>query len=566
MEFQCWAFKDKCALPAVCLAIVFSCVSTGVDAAPGDEQLILQQQRQQALEEQLTPTAPDVHLSAAINSSDRITFPVETPCFTLHSVALKGQDIFPSWLPLRRLTNQAVGQCLGAQGINLLMSTLQNRIISHGWTTSRVLAPAQDLKSGQLQLVIVPGKIRHVKLTADSSRWIWLYSTFPAHNGNLLDLRDIEQGLENLQRLPGVQADMEITPAEHPGESDIVISRQQNKFWRLGMSLDDAGTTATGRYQGGLTLSLDNPLALSDAFWFAASNDLQAGSGKNSRNLSAHWSVPVGYWLFSLTGNDYHYRQTVAGYVEDYHYSGKSRTLTAQLSRVLHRGRAQKTTASLDVQSRTTRNYINDAEIEVQRRHVSSWKVGLQHRHYLGPATLDTGISYQRGTRWFGAQPAPEEYSDEATALGRILHADARLSVPFSLVNQRFRYDVAWQRQTSSTPLTSQDRFSIGGRWSVRGFDGERTLSADRGWTVRNDLSWQTPMAGTEFYLAVDYGEVAGKGSDDLVGRHLAGGATGLRGHIWKVSYDMFAGIPLSRPEGFKTSPVTLGFSLNMEL
>lgn len=542
------------------------CVLPSAQASPGDEQFILQQQRQQALEQQLTPPAPDVRLSPPVSPAGQILFPVETPCFTIHDVTLTGQADFPRWLPLQRLANQAAGHCLGSQGINLLMSTLQNRMTAHGWTTSRVLAPAQDVKSGHLRLTIVPGKIRHVELTPDSSRWLWLYSAFPACDGHLLDLRDIEQGLENLQRLPNVQVEMEIVPADQPGESDIIISRQQSKFWRIGMSLDDSGTTSTGRYQGGLTLSLDNPLALSDLFWFSVSHDLQTGHGKGNQNLSAHWSVPVGYWSFALIGSDYDYHQTVAGYFEDYRYSGKSQSLTAQLSRVLHRNSAQKTTASFDVQSRTTRNYINDTEVEVQRRHVSSWKAGLQHRHYIGPATLDAGISYQRGTRWFGAQPAPEEFFAEATALSRILRTDARLSLPFSLAEQAFRFDTAWQRQTSNTPLTPQDQFSIGGRYTVRGFDGERTLSADRGWLVRNDLSWQTPLQGTEFYLAADYGEVGGKGIEYLTGTHLAGGAAGLRGQIWKIGYDMFAGVPFSRPDGFKTSPATFGFSLNMDI
>lgn len=534
-------------------------------AAPGDEQFILQQQRQRALEEQLTPPVPDVRLSETAKNVGQIDFPAESPCFVIHDVTLKGYDALPHWLPLQRIANQATGKCLGAQGINLLMSTLQNRIISHGWTTTRVLAPAQDLKSGHLQLAVIPGTIRHVSLTPDSNQWLWLYSAFPAHDGNLLDLRDIEQGLENLQRLPTVQVDMDIVPADQPGESDVIVSRQQSKFWRLGASLDDSGTTSTGRYMGGLTLSLDNPLGLSDLFWFSVNHDLQTGREKGNQNLSAQWSVPVGWWAFSLTGSDYHYHQTVAGLNGDYRYSGKSQSLTGQVSRILHRSSAQKTTLSYEVQSRTTRNYISDTEIEVQRRHVSSWKAGLQHRHYIGPATLDASISYQRGTRWFGAQPAPEETFNEGTALGRILHTDARLSLPFELVSQRFRYDVAWQRQSSNTPLTSQDQFSLGGRWTVRGFDGERTLSADNGWLARNDFSWQTPLTGTEFYLAADYGEVSGRSADARVGDHLAGGAAGLRGTLWRTGFDVFAGVPFSRPDGFKTSPATFGFSLNRD-
>ncbi|EPA3874974.1 POTRA domain-containing protein [Escherichia coli] len=200
----------------------------------GEDTFIIQQQRQEALEQQLTPSAPDVRLSAPGSFAHKINFPVETPCFQIKQTELKGADALPHWLPLQKIANGAVGHCLGAKGINLLMSTLQNRLVDHGYVTTRVLAPSQDLKSGILRLVIIPGVVRHVRLTPDSDDYIQLYSSFPAHEGSLLDLRDIEQGLENMQRLPGVQADMEIVPGEQPGESDILITRKQDKYWRLG--------------------------------------------------------------------------------------------------------------------------------------------------------------------------------------------------------------------------------------------------------------------------------------------------------------------------------------------
>ncbi|KDX16818.1 hemagluttinin repeat family protein, partial [Escherichia coli 2-210-07_S3_C3] len=206
---------------------------------------IIQQQRQEALEQQLTPSAPDVRLSAPGSFAHKINFPVETPCFQIKQTELKGADALPHWLPLQKIANGAVGHCLGAKGINLLMSTLQNRLVDHGYVTTRVLAPSQDLKSGILRLVVIPGVVRHVRLTPDSDDYIQLYSSFPAHEGSLLDLRDIEQGLENMQRLPGVQADMEIVPGEQPGESDILITRKQDKYWRLGFSLDDSGISVS---------------------------------------------------------------------------------------------------------------------------------------------------------------------------------------------------------------------------------------------------------------------------------------------------------------------------------
>ena len=546
--------------------LLFTSVASSAEGVAGaEEQIIIQQQRQKALEQQLTPPKPDVRLSPPSSGFGSIDYPNETPCFPIHKVVLSGEEKLPRWLPIQHLGVEAEGRCLGAQGINLLMSTLQNRLVDHGYITTRVLAPSQDLKSGVLTLVIVPGYVRQVRLTPDSDRYIQLYSTFPPREGELLDLRDIEQGLENLQRLPTVKAHMEILPGEQPGESDIEVSWKQEKMWRLGASLDDAGTKSTGRYQGGLTLSLDNPFSLSDLLYVSASHDLDQGGGKGSKNYTGHYSVPFGYWMFSVTGNDYDYHQTVAGINEDYRYSGESQNLNLQLSRILHRSGTQKTSFTYDVLVRKTRNYIDDTEIDVQRRQTSAWRIGLQHRHYINQATLDAGVSYQRGTRWFGAAPAPEEYFDEATALSKILQFNAQLNVPFAIGSQNFRYNAQYQQQLSNTPLTPQDQFAIGNRWTVRGFDGERTLNASRGWYLRNDIAWSTPLPSQEFYLGADYGEVSGYGTDYLVGTHLAGGVAGLRGYAFHTGYDLFAGTPFSKPDGFKTSNLTLGFSLNWD-
>ncbi len=546
-------------LPLTCLLLIGP-----LGAAPQEtNQFIHQEQQQKALEQQLTPPTPDIRLSPPSTATGKLIFPAETPCFPIRHVELSGQDALPHWLPLRRIAGRAEGFCLGSKGINMLMSAVQNRLVDSGYVTTRVLAPAQDLKSGTLQLVIVPGNIRRVMLTQDSSRYATLYTAFPAHEGNLLDLRDIEQGLENLQRLPTVQASMEIVPGEQPGESDIVLQRQQSKIWRVGASLDDSGTRSTGRYQGGLTLSLDNPLSLSDLFYISGTHDLNTHGGKGTKNLTGHYSVPFGYWIFSVNANDYDYHQTVAQLNGDARYSGNSKTLGAQLSRVLHRNGSQKTTLTYDVTVRENKNFINDTEVEVQRRLTSAWKLGLQHRHYLTWATIDAGVSYQRGTRWFGARPAPEEYWGEATALSKILRFDAQVDVPFHLGGQNFHYNAQYSRQMSNTPLTTQEQFSIGGRWTVRGFDGERSLSADRGWYVRNDLGWYTPLPGQELYLGVDYGEIGGRGSENNVGKRLAGGVVGLRGSALRTGYDLFAGIPLSKPDGYHASPVTFGFNLN---
>ncbi|MCK8539428.1 ShlB/FhaC/HecB family hemolysin secretion/activation protein [Yersinia ruckeri] len=545
--------------------MVISRVGYGAELTPIQQQDIHQQERQRALEQRLAPPAPDVRLSASSASFGRISFPVEKPCFVIDRITLSGTEPLPHWLPLQRLADQAQGQCLGGQGINLLMSQLQNRLIDHGYVTTRVLAPRQDLNSGTLALQIVPGKIRHVELKPGSDRHVTLFSAFPARPGNLLDLRDIEQGLENLQRVPTVQASMELVPGAAPGETDIGLNWKQSKIWRLAASLDDSGTRSTGRYQGGATLFLDNPLSLSDLFYVSAGGSIKNRGEKGTNNLTGHYSLPFGYWTAGITASSYDYHQTVAGLNGDIRYSGDSENVTLQLSRLLHRNASQKTTLTYDVLTRSSKNFINDTEIEAHRRRTSAWRVGLQHRHFISQATLDAGVSYQRGTRWLGAVPAQEEYLGEATALSKILRLNAQLDIPFAVQKQNFHYNLQYQRQSTNTPLTPQDQFAIGGRWSVRGFDGERTLNADRGWTVRNDLGWYTPLPGHELYVGVDYGEVSGRSAPYLLGHHLAGSVVGVRGTVLNTRYDLFAGKPLSQPDGFNVDSVTVGFNLNWQ-
>lgn len=528
-----------------------------------------QTHQQQTLQQQFDAKSPDVSLSTAI-AKTRLQFPQETPCFLIEQVVVSGQDAFPHWVPIERLADQAVGHCIGIDGINLLVTDIQNRLISHGWITSRVLVPEQDLSTGVLRLVVMPGKVQKVVFTDDSSTYSTLYSAMPAHEGNLLDLRDIEQGLENLQRLPTVQASMEMVPGDGPGETQIVIKRQQSRYWHAGAWVDNTGSKSTGKNQAGVMLALDNPTSLSDLFYLTATRDLSFSSDKDTTNYSAHYSVPFGYWQFATTASDYEYTQTIAGTNSDIRYRGKSKSLNLQLSNVLYRDATAKTTATYDVNLRETRNFVGETEIGNQKRRTTAWKLGLNHRQYVGQSTLNVGASYQHGTRWFGAMPAFEEFrskdsQDYATALAIVMQFNASASIPFTLAEQSLRFDTQYMRQMSDRPLTPQDQFSIGNRWTVRGFDGERTLSADEGWTFRNTLSWSLPIPAQELYVGADYGKISGRGTGMNLGTHLAGGVIGLRGAInpANLSYDLSIGTPFSKPDGFRTDPATFAFSVN---
>jgi len=515
---------------------------------------------------------PDVRLQRPEPIASALLPEHETPCFPIQRIVLEGDAAEQFQWALAAANpahDPALGRCLGSKGIDLTMRRMQNAIMARGFVTTRVLAAPQDLKSGTLTLTLVPGRIRAIGFTDDSSARATQWNAVPAAPGDILNLRDIEQALENFKRVPTADADVQITPAEgpdaKPGESDLVIAWKQGLPFRLNLSADDSGSKRTGKYQGGLTLSYDNWWTLNDLFYLSLNNDLGGGDAgrKGTRGYTVHYEVPYGYWLLGLTTSSYNYHQSVAGASQTYLYSGNSKNAEIRLARILHRDDVRKTSAYLRAWARSSSNFIDDTEIEVQRRRMAGWEAGLAHREFIGAATLDASLAYRRGTGAWDAIPAPEEAFGEGTSRPELFTAEAQLNLPFQLASQRLRYGALWRAQWNRTPLVAQDRFSIGNRYTVRGFDGELTLMGEHGWLVRNDLGLALGQSGLELYLGADYGQVGGASTRGLLGTHLASAVLGLRGSYRGLSWDVFAGAPISKPEGFRTSGTVAGFNLN---
>jgi hemolysin activation/secretion protein len=527
-----------------------------------EQQMSHQQEQEKARYNQLETVGKDVRSAGESSQKKQIVFPHETPCFDIRRVKLNKDDKIPHWLPLRKLTEQTQGRCLGIEGVKILATTLQNRLIEHGYITTRVMIPQQNLTEGLLTLDIQPGTIGDVRLTDDSDKYVNLHTTFPGSQGDLLDLRAIEQGLENMQRIPDVVANISLHPGKNAGESDLEITRKQPSFWRLGGWLDDSGSKQTGRYQSGVALYIDNPTSMNDLFYVSAGRDLQFQSTHHSNNGSLYYSLPYGFWSLDLYASRSEYLQNINGIYTDFSYRGKYRNLSLKVNRLLYRNASQKNTLSFQVLKRNSHFYLNDTELQLQKRNMSNWSIEFNHRHYIGQSIVDAMLSYQRNTSWFGA----ERPVDSAPS-SRVVNLDVSTSTPFTVKDLSLSYQSRFRQQYSPDRLTTQDQFSIGNRWTVRGFDGEVNMMANKGYYLRNDLNLNLnlPKLGQQLYLGMDYGRVKGDGSNDFADGHLLGSVAGIRGRVKAVGYDAFVGVPVSKPDNFTTSPVNLGFTLQWQ-
>lgn len=553
-----------------------------IEESESRRQEMRRRQQEQQLQREVDVRLEDTRQSTLTPSAAESA---ESPCFPIHTVTLTGDAAGRFQFALKKALKETgfqSGQCLGAQGINRMMVAAQNAVIGHGYTTTRILAAPQDLNSGTLELTVLPGKVRSVRTDTShndqtrAARIAAFQNEIPLKGGDILNLRRIEQGLENLKRVPTAEADIQIVPADAPDESDIVVAwRQRLLPYRLSLGVDDSGSKTTGKYQGSLTFSADNPFGLSDLFYLSYGRHLghtdahTDSEGKKTaggtQSYAFHYSVPAGNWLWSWNHNYYRYHQAVAGINEVYDYNGKSRGSDIGFTRLLYRDARRKSHIGFKLWQKENQSFIDDAEVEVQRRKTAGWQLSLKHKEYIGRSTLDIGLGYKRGTGMADAIAAPEEVFDEGTSRMKVITADISYNHPFQIGRQHFVYDTALHAQWNKTPLTPLDKIAIGGRYTVRGFDGESSLSAERGWYWRNEVAWSFKPAH-QFYLALDGGHVSGDSAQYLLGQTLIGAAAGLRGQFQaggSLNYDLFAGKPIKKPQGFSKRTAVFGFNLN---
>lgn len=501
-------------------------------------------------------------------------------------------------------------RCLRQGDIDAIRSAVEGSIVSNGYLSTRLAFGKDALVDGILTMTVFPGRVSQVVVkpiawdvavtacspkTQQETRLSPLgivgaigesqpgleidapgsgpntETALPSIISKLRYRQDLEEGIYNLRKPSSVTACFSLLPGAAAGESTLVLLWSRLRAIRLNLTVDDSGTEATGKTQSTLSGECTNCLALNDIITASTTRSVgsSATDGQGTRAQAVSVWAPLRYWKFGGEVSRSNYSQKVAGLNETYVYSGTSTTFSLRVARTVYRGDASRVEVSGNVWTRASTNSIDDTEIEVQRRKMAGWGIEvIRESTVWGGAEFNVKLGYKRGTGAFGSIPAPEEAFGEGTARPGIVTLSSVLRGPLLLSSPELvTFSIEFRGQWNRTPLIPQDRFSIGGRNSVRGFDGESTLSADRGWLLRSDLRAPVPVGSTFVYLGVDHGSVGGPSASRLVARKLSGAAIGVQSRTslmgTELAADLFVGKPIGGPSGFPTSKTSTGFLLS---
>ncbi|MCE5287480.1 MAG: ShlB/FhaC/HecB family hemolysin secretion/activation protein [Pelosinus sp.] len=534
-------------------------VALAQSPTPGDNQELNRRSREEAEQRQDLQHKKDVFLQNERQSIKDTSLPTETPSFLIHTVKLEGEKT-NKFLWLQDMLNQYAERQIGKEGINLIIKRLTNQLINRGYVTTRIVIPEQDLASGTLKLLLVPGIISNIRFDNVNHSGNW-HNAFSVRPGDVLNLRDLEQGLEQLKRVPSQDADFKIIPGQKMGESEILISMKEDHYARAVFSLDDSGSKETGKLQSAVTFAFDNPFSVNDLFNVSFNKDAdQESSLRGTDDYSLYYSFPNGNWTFSFSTQHYNYHQTVQGVNQTLAYSGDSDTTEVKIDKMLYRDQTSKTHLEFSLIKKDSRNFAADTEIDVQHKNTTAAEIAIANRQYFGKKTLDLRLAYRRGLPWFGAQEELNTAPNAPTTRYNIWTMEADYNTPVNFGKVVGKYSTTFRVQTTNNVLYAVDYFSIGNRYTVRGFDGEQTLAAERGYYWRNEVS--VPVGKEEFYVGLDYGQIGGPSAAAFTGKSLAGAAIGLRGTIQNVNFEVFSAWALKKPSNLQTDTPAIGFQL----
>ncbi|MFT4302718.1 MAG: ShlB/FhaC/HecB family hemolysin secretion/activation protein [Desulfovibrio sp.] len=467
-------------------------------------------------------------------------------CILIEKISVSGVTLLSN-SKLKSIIAHYEGKCLTLGDINTILQEITNAYTEEGLVSSRAVLEPQDLSSGTLHIKVVEGRVESIEMSPKSTMASkQLLSVFPFVKGSVLNLRDIEQGLDQMNRLPSNRATMSIAPGTQLGSSKVIIDNIQERTWRPSVGFDNLGQDNTGRSQYTLGLEKDNLIGCNDQvslyytgvapeFLNQTDNDREGFS----ESVTGLFSIPFGYWLLSGSASRFNYSTQVYGLNQAYTSNGSTSALRVALDRVVWRDNNSKLSLGTFIQYRDVVNRFEGVRLTSSSyRLTTSGLVASYVRRMLG------GVLTMQAEQIWGlptmswSVPGPESSTTPHTAFSKTT-GNLGWYRPFQIGEQQWSLNLSAYGQTSEQTMYGSERLYLGSPYTVRGFR-ETPVGGDCGGYTRSELAWTVPekwlepvgrsqLGPVQIFGAYDYGGITRDSKDPYEWGELQGVALGVR-------------------------------------
>jgi hemolysin activation/secretion protein len=476
-------------------------------------------------------------------------------CFDITRVEIDGANLL-SAQEIGKVTAPYGNRCVGLAEINAVLRDVTHLYIDHGYVTSRAYVPQQDIaKTRILRLLVVEGTLSDIYLNGQKVAGSGSLATaFPGLIGRVVNIRDIEQGLDQMNRLQANDAKSAMLPGPKDGTSILNIENRPGRPWHASLGNNNMGQESTGFSRSSASLGLDDLLDINDQWSFSYEHSGPdypwRNDGKGYGNsYSGSVSVPYGYSTVSLNGSWYQYESAVEGNFSSLETSGNSGQAGLGIDRVVLRDKDSITTVRSSLTYKQTNNFLLGNLIEVGSRRYTVGEIGISHSRRMFGGIWVFDASYDKGLGLFDAVEPGDPGAGNADPRFSKFNATISVTQPFTLAGRQFELTSLLSGQYSPDNLLGAEQISLGSYSNVRG-TRESVLFGNNGMFSHNEIVWRTKsnesgdavakvLGELRPYLGLDYGHVYSQKRFDMTGGDLASWTAGIRAVGGNISADL---------------------------
>jgi hemolysin activation/secretion protein len=183
----------------------------------------------------------------------------ESPRFDVNRYQVDGNSILPP-AEIERTLAPFTGKGSDFGTLQLAVEALEQTYRSHGYHAVKVLMPEQELQGGVVKLTVL--EVRIGKVTVEGNKYFDnenIRRSIPElKEGVVPNLDKISRNIRVANENPARKTQMLLQGGDSKDTVNAQLKISDEKFWKLGMTLEDTGTEATGRLRLGFLAQYAN--------------------------------------------------------------------------------------------------------------------------------------------------------------------------------------------------------------------------------------------------------------------------------------------------------------------
>jgi hemolysin activation/secretion protein len=368
---------------------------------------------------------------------------------------------------------------LGFADLARLREALTRAYVDRGFITSGVVLPDQTIHDGIVEFLVVEGKLEEIEVETDGRlRPSYVRARLERGADRPVNVFELEQRLQLLQRDPRCErVQAQLLPAERRGYSILHVAVAEAPAYRVSADFSNTRNPTIGSLGGQVTATYNNLFGVGDGLYAR----YEGSEGLDQVEVMAR--VPLNRYDTLLT---FRYQGSWAEVIDDnfnvLDIETESETIGFELRQPLYRSLSTTFDTYLRAERRRAKSRIGLVGTGLPvpgaddgKTDVSVLRLGLESLYSTREQVLSGRAVVSWGVDALGSTVNTGDTPDSRFVSG-LLQLQWVRRLPWFGTEFVARYDM----QVSNHPLLTLEQFSIGGRYTVRGYR-ENQLVRDNG-------------------------------------------------------------------------------------